>query len=170
MQFYLGAIIPALGSVTPTCRCYHPSRVGTGRPGMADLRGRHDMCCSANNKLPGHNDVLEAMAKCLRRIGISTSRTTVLVHARRSDRNGNPDPTDQSKKQPDLAIYDTHSGGSLPTLLDLVITYPTAPSYLQPSRQTSLRLGTAANQREHAADADDDAAAADAAAAAAAAS
>ena len=46
------------------------------------------MCCSANNKLPGHNDVLEAMAKCLRRIGISTSRTTVLVHARRSDRNG----------------------------------------------------------------------------------
>ena len=108
------------------------------------------MCCSANNKLPGHNDVLEAMAKCLRRIGISTSRTTVLVHARRSDRNGNPDPTDQSKKQPDLAIYDTHSGGSLPTLLDLVITYPTAPSYLQPRRQTSSRLGAAANQREQA--------------------
>ena len=45
-----------------------------------------------------------------------------------------------TQQQPDLAVYDYHRGGAAPSLLDGVVTDPTAPSYRV---QSSRRAGTA---------------------------
>ena len=55
------------------------------------------------------------------------------------------DPTDRSRKQPDLAVYDAHSGGIFPTLVDAVVTDPTAST--QPN-SSETRVGAAAAARE----------------------
>ena len=54
--------------------------------------------------------------------------------------DGTPDPTDRSQQQPDLAIYDYHRGGAHPTLVDVVVTDPTAPTY---RFNSSRRVGAA---------------------------
>jgi hypothetical protein len=72
----------------------------------------------------------------------------------------------RTQKQPDLAIYDFHRGGSSPTLLDAVFTDSTASSYRRnassgvfacgASRRPLLRLWAQASQRTGAELSEDD--------------
>ncbi len=46
VQYLLGTIIPALAVAPLACDCHHLRGHGLdGGPGLADLRGRHDMVC-----------------------------------------------------------------------------------------------------------------------------
>ena len=80
-------------------------------------------------ELPRHNGALHGLEMSLRLIGLGTSKTTVLMAARRRLESGDIDPNDVSKKQPDLEIFAFHLGGNLRTLLDITVTDPTALSH-----------------------------------------
>jgi hypothetical protein len=54
----------------------------------------------------------------------------MVLHLRRRLLDGSVDPSETSKKQPDLAVYDYHSGGTEPTLIDLTITHPTSLTHI----------------------------------------
>eukprot|EP01052_Picozoa_sp_SAG31_P080361 SAG31_NODE_40146_length_282_cov_8.191257_1_plen_55_part_10 len=43
--------------------------------------------------------------------------------------NGQPDPTDVSKRQPDVVWHDWHNHAS-PLLIDIVVGHPTAASHI----------------------------------------
>ena len=57
-----------------------------------------------------------ALQDALQQIHIESTFEQVLSLARRTLPDGSPDPNDRSQKQPDLAVFDTHHGGPLPTL------------------------------------------------------
>jgi hypothetical protein len=68
-----------------------------------------------------------AFQSAIEMLQIQSTSTSLLRLARRMLPDGTPDPTDRSQQQPDLAIYDYHRGGAHPTLVDVVVTDPTAP-------------------------------------------
>ena len=148
MQHWLGLMIPALVQAPAECKCHGLQGLGPGGgPGLSDFRGRHDTCCynSSRAKTERHDSVLRALKAALAVIGVTSKFSTVLSHSRRHLPDGSMDPTDRSRKQPDLAVYDAHSGGIFPTLVDAVVTDPTAST--QPN-SSETRVGAAAAARE----------------------
>ena len=147
LQFWLGCIIPTLVLAPAPCPCYHHRRASYTGQGLADVRGRHDTVCynGSGAKLKRHNAVLRALQDALKQIHIESTFDQVLSLARRTLPDGSPDPNDQSQKQPDLAVFDTHHGGPLPTLVDGTFPDPTAPSY---NSTSSARVGVIANRAE----------------------
>ena len=88
------------------------------------------MCYNGSGpKLRRHNSILRALQDALKQIHIESTFDQVLSLARRTLPDGSPDPDDLSQKQPDLAVFDTHRGGPMPTLVDGTFPDPTAPSY-----------------------------------------
>ena len=141
LQFWLGTIIPVLAVAPRECDCHWLRERGPdGGPGLADLRGRHDMVCTntSGDKLRRHNYVLVAVRAALSLLNIFSSMCNVLGIAQRGNQPAN-------QKQPDLAIFDFHRGGSSPTLLDAVFTDPTASSY---RRNASRSVGSASARAE----------------------
>ena len=64
LQYWLGTIIPVLAIALRECDCHWLRERGPdGGPGLADLRGRHDMVCTntSGDKLRRHNSVLVAI-------------------------------------------------------------------------------------------------------------
>eukprot|EP01047_Picozoa_sp_COSAG01_P009801 COSAG01_NODE_406_length_17453_cov_83.218105_6_plen_3546_part_00 len=143
LQFFLGLVLPVVVSAPPTCHCYLlPSQ---DAPSSLDvLRGLHDQVCRSNPKFQRHERPLRALQSATRLVGLGSSMTTCLMHSRRRLSDGSVDPSDTSKKQPDLAIYDYHSGGPNPTLIDLTITHPTSSTHIS----LPERVAAAAKCRE----------------------
>ena len=112
------------------------------------LYGHHDLRCSNTSaeKLRRHNWIVRSFQSGLDLLRLQSTMASVLRLARRTLPDGSPDPSDRSQQQPDLAIYDHHRGGANPTLVDVVVTDPTAPSY----RTTSSRRVGAASARAEA--------------------
>jgi hypothetical protein len=149
LQFWLGTILPVLAIAPPECHCYRLRECGPdGGPGLADLRGRHETCCMNTSaaKLRRHNYVVAAIRAATSLLKISSSINGVLGIARRR--------TDgtvcNSQKQPDLAIYDYHRGGACPSLIDVVLPDPTAPSYRNFSHRSVGSTGLRAETRKQA--------------------
>ena len=111
MQLWLGSVIPALIVTPPICGCARTRTTGPdGSPGLADIRGRHEFCCTltSSEKLRRHNHIIRAFQSAIELLQIQSTSSSVLRLARRTLLDGTPDPTDRSQHQPDLAIYDYH--------------------------------------------------------------
>ena len=150
LQLWLGTVIPMMVVTPPACNCAHMRGRGPdGALGLADIhvRGHYDMRCpnTSSEKLRRHNWIVRSLQSGLDLLRIQSTMTSVLRLARRSLPDGTPDPTDRSQQQPDLAIYDHHRGGANPTLVDALVTDPTAPTYRTTS---SRRVGAAAARAE----------------------
>eukprot|EP01052_Picozoa_sp_SAG31_P043588 SAG31_NODE_7310_length_1723_cov_3.006773_1_plen_81_part_10 len=62
--------------------------------------------------------------------------------------NGQPDPTDVSKRQPDVVWHDWHNHAS-PLLIDIVVGHPTAASHISSyTRSVGEASGVVANKKE----------------------
>eukprot|EP01046_Picozoa_sp_COSAG06_P072380 COSAG06_NODE_21155_length_768_cov_2.029940_1_plen_137_part_01 len=83
-----GSIIPVLAIAPRECDCHWLRERGPdGGPGLADLRGRHDMVCTntSGDKLRRHNSVLVAIRASLSLLNIYSSMCNVLGIAQRGN-------------------------------------------------------------------------------------
>ena len=99
-----------------------------GCPGRLPLLKLRPRCAClrrlVGRPLDGLPELGQARAARLAKVG--TSLTSVLVHCWRCLSNGQLDLTDHSKKRPDLVLY-AFDATSAPTLVDFIVTHPTAP-------------------------------------------
>lgn len=116
VHFWLRTPIAVLASTPAACAC----------GGHADTLGDHDMVCRFHDKLTRHNFVGNAIMRIASLLGISARRSNVIDMRRRLS-NGAVDPTDRSRRQPDIVLNDFNASAS-PSLIDIVISHPTAAS------------------------------------------
>jgi len=102
-------------------------------PAHADRRGDHAMACRSCPKTERHDAIGRAVGSAAQLAGIGRSFTSVLGCCRRRFPPGHPragqiDPSDRSKKRPDVVLYD-FDAAQAPTLVDFRVTHPTTLSY-----------------------------------------
>ena len=91
------------------------------RPARVDGYGDHDQVCAFANKLGRHNRVQGAIVGLLQDNHVWVRRTTVKELRTTDD--------DKSMKQADLAV-ELYGPEALTALLDIVVSHPTAASYV----------------------------------------
>ena len=101
---------------------------GRHAPFLADPFGDHDLVCRKADTLTRHNYVGAALVRLARLVGLSARQANV-VDMRRRLPDGRVDPTDTSKRQPDVVWDDWHTRAT-PLLVDVVLSHPTAASHI----------------------------------------
>ena len=128
-QWWLHLPLPALLHSPARCYCGKLKDAdGRHAPFLADPFGDHDLVCRKADTLTRHNYVGAALVRLARLVGLSARQANV-VDMRRRLPDGRVDPTDTSKRQPDVVWDDWHTRAT-PLLVDVVLSHPTAASHI----------------------------------------